>query len=130
MKGNDGITSMMTFTNITDENNIDHVRIARELEMNSLQAIMESLSTIVPKLLLTIKKSTSRTFASLQNRTYTTSIHALELSSKRLYDVLNDDSINHVIQRCDSLELKASPSSLFGVINDSKNALAMILQRQ
>lgn len=130
MKGNDGITSMMTFTNITDENNIDHVRIARELEMNSLQAIMESLSTIVPKLLLTIKESTSRTFASLQNRSYTTSIHALKSSSQRLYDVLNDESIKHVIQRCDSLEFKVSPSSLFDVINDSKNALAMILQRQ
>lgn len=121
---------MMTFTNITDENNIDHVRIARELEMNSLQAIMESLSTIVPKLLLTIKESTSRTFASLQNRSYTTSIHALKSSSQRLYDVLNDESIKHVIQRCDSLEFKVSPSSLFDVINDSKNALAMILQRQ
>lgn len=130
MKGNDGITSMMTFTNITDENNIDHVRIARELEMNSLQAIMESLSTIVPKLLLTIKESTSRTFASLQNRSYTTSIHALKSSSQRLYDVLNDESIKHVIQRCESLEFKVSPSSLFDVINDSKNALAMILQRQ
>lgn len=130
MKGNDGITSMMTFTNITDENNIDHVRIARELEMNSLQEIMESLSSIVPKLLLTIKESTSRTFASLQNRSYTTSIHALKSSSQRLYDVLNDDSITHVIQRCDSLEFKVSPSSLFDAINVSKNALAMILQRQ
>ena len=121
---------MMTFTNITDENNIDQVRITRQLEMNSLQAIMESLSTIVPKLLLTIKESTSRTFTSLQNHSCTTSILSLKSSSERLYDVLNDDSIKHVIERCESLELKASPSSLFAVINDSKNALTIILQRQ